>query len=180
MKKLLLPIGMAVLGLVLGGGAAVLLAGEGSSDDAGDAHGADAEAHEEAHGAEAAHAAPAAASDHGGGHGEDEGGNQFVTLENQFVVPLLVDGRTYGLVSLAISLEVGPGRKESVYDREPKLRDAVLGVLFDHANTGGFEGDFTAETRMTALRGALLERAQAVMGPEVIDILIQDIARQEV
>jgi hypothetical protein len=67
-----------------------------------------------------------------------------------------------------------------VYGREPKLRDGFLIVLFDHAAAGGFDGDFTAPTKLAALRRALTEQARAILGPIANDVLIQDIVRQDV
>lgn len=108
-----------------------------------------------------------------------EGDREYVKMNNQFVVPVMRDDRIAGLVVLSLSLEVGPGGKEQVYAREPKLRDAFLQVLFDHANTGGFEGAFTNSNTLDRLRRALLEVAVKVLDGQVSDVLITDIARQD-
>ena len=68
---------------------------------------------------------------------------------------------------------------DAVYAREPKLRDALLQVLFDHANSGGFRGSFTDGANMILLRKALLEAAQSHVGEIVTGVLISDIARQD-
>ena len=80
---------------------------------------------------------------------------------------------------MSLSLEVQPGSEDAIYSREPKLRDALLRVLFDHAFIGGFDGTFTESSRLTALKVALLEAAQSVLGDLVSDSLITDIVRQE-
>ncbi len=103
----------------------------------------------------------------------------FVKLNNQFIVPVVSDGRVSSLIILALSLEVPPGSNEAVFAREPKLRDAFLQVLFDHANAGGFAGNFTAGTSLTTLRRALHEAAIQVLGPSVSGVLIEDIVRQD-
>ena len=72
------------------------------------------------------------------------------------------------------------GQRETVYAREPKLRDAFLQVLFDHANMGGFRGTFTDSNNMDVLRNALNETARKSMGDLILDVLIMDIARQDV
>ena len=51
--------------------------------------------------------------------------------------------------------------------------------MFDHAHIGGFDGAFAESQRLAVLRVALLETAQAIVGPDVLDILITDIVRQE-
>lgn len=103
----------------------------------------------------------------------------YVKLNNQFVVPILDGGRVVSLVVLSLSLEVAAGNTETVYAREPKIRDAFLQVLFDHANTGGFRGSFTDGSNLILLREALTEKAIGVLGPVVTDVLITEIARQD-
>jgi hypothetical protein len=77
-------------------------------------------------------------------------------------------------------LEAKTGAREAIYAREPKLRDAFLQVLFDHANTGGFKGAFTDSGTMSTLRTALTEIAQKTIGNQINDVLVIDIVRQDV
>lgn len=109
----------------------------------------------------------------------DPGPRDYVRLNNQFVVPVLADGRVESFVILSISLEVTPGGSTAVYAREARLRDAFLAALFEHANFGGFRGTFTAAEPLRALRAALLEAATAALGPVVTDVLIVDLVRQD-
>jgi hypothetical protein len=113
---------------------------------------------------------------------EEEGasGFEYVKLNNQFIVPDLDDGRVAAMVVLSLSLEAKTGAREAIYAREPKLRDAFLQVLFDHANTGGFKGAFTDSGTMNNLRNALTEIAQKTIGDEINDVLVIDIVRQDV
>ena len=133
---------------------------------------------------------PAATGEHGdtaaesaeaSGHdGEpDEAAPEYVKMNNQFVVPVVEEGRVAAMVVLSLSLEVGAGNTEAVYQREPKLRDVLLQVLFDHANTGGFSGSFTDGSNLVVLRTSLKEAAAMVLGTVVNDVLITDIARQD-
>jgi flagellar FliL protein len=111
---------------------------------------------------------------------EDETTSEFVRMNDQFVIPVLEDGDVRSLVVMSITLEVDPGSTAPVFEREPKLRDTLLRVLFDHANTGGFNGAYTAAGPMERLRKALLEAARKTAGDQVRDILILDLLRQEV
>lgn len=147
----LLPILLALAGLAAGVGAGFLLRPPPDAEEA----------------AAAAAAAP------------PEGERDFVRLDNQFVVPVVQEGRVRSLVILSLSLEVAPGTSSSVYAAEPKLRDAFLQVLFDHANAGGFSGAFTAASAMAALRAALHEAARRVLGSDAYDVLIIDMVRQD-
>jgi hypothetical protein len=109
----------------------------------------------------------------------EEGAPEYVKMNNQFVVPVVEEGRVAAMVVLSLSLEVDPGNTEAVYQREPKLRDVFLQVLFDHANTGGFSGSFTDGSNLVVLRTSLKEAAALVLGSAVNDVLITDIARQD-
>ncbi|MBL3568957.1 flagellar basal body-associated protein FliL [Rhodovulum sulfidophilum] len=177
----LLPVIIAVVGLAVGGGAGFLLkpappppaetdhaAAEGASEDG--AHASAAEAHGDA-----------ASSTAGHGASGDDGAAvpEYAKLNNQFVVPVIRSGKVAALVVMSISLEVPSGSSEFVFEREPRLRDAFLQVLFDHANAGGFDGAFTESGNLTLLRRALLESSQSVLGRIVSDILITDLVRQD-
>ncbi len=104
----------------------------------------------------------------------------FARLNNQFVVPVVVDGAVRSLVVLSLSLEVDEGAENDVYDREPRIRDAFLRVLFEHANLGGFEGPFTQTDLLEALRRNLLAAARDAVSSTVRDVLIIEIVRQDV
>jgi flagellar basal body-associated protein FliL len=104
---------------------------------------------------------------------------EFAELGSQFVVPVLNEGSVRALVLISLSLEVTEGSTAQVLAVEPRLRDAFLQVLFDHANSGGFDDRFTQTDRMSLLRFGLRESAQRLLGPILIDVLIVDIVRQE-
>ncbi len=107
-------------------------------------------------------------------------GFEYVKLNNQFVVPVVTGAKVSALVVMSLSIEVKAGGKEIVFGREPKLRDAFLQVLFDHANSGGFNGTFTTGEKMNDLRGSLFEAAARILGPIATDVLVIDIVRQDV
>ncbi len=110
---------------------------------------------------------------------EPAGTRDFAELNNQFVVPVVRGGSVRALVVLSITLEVTQGNSQSVFSIEPRLRDAFLQVLFEHANMGGFDDNFTQAERMSILRQGLREVASKLLGPIVRDVLIVDIVRQE-
>lgn len=168
MRKLL-PILLAIVGLLVGGGAGLMLRPppeEAVIDPCGDS----------------ASDAESAGEDHAE---EDEVGEdglpatEFVKLNNQFIVPVVEEEIVGALVILSISLEVKGGTTQAVFNYEPKLRDSFLRVLFDHANAGGFDGAFTNSNTIDVLRQALLEAAQQSLDDTVRDVLITDIVRQD-
>lgn len=178
MKKFLLPAILALLGTGGGIGAAMFL----SSSEAPDAaeHGDETEAAvgdclppKEGDG----HAASADAEAAADGHGEP-GGRDFVKLGNQFVVPVVKNDHVEALVILSLSLAVPAGTSSEVYKTEPKLRDAFLGVLFEHANAGHFGPGFTKDESLDILKRGLRDVALTASGGLVEDVLITEIARQ--
>lgn len=161
MIRKLLPIILALVGLGGGVGAGIALRPAPSVEEPATADGSEAPVEEST--AEGEGAAPP----------------EYVKLNNQFVVPVLENGRVMSMVIMSLNLEVSPGTNEQVYAREPKLRDAFLQVMFDHANSGGFNGSFTDGSNLILLRRALLESAQSAVGSIVTDVLISDIVRQD-
>ena len=89
------------------------------------------------------------------------------------------DGLVASLVVLSLSIEVNSGETDKIYKKEPRLRDAFLQVMFDHANAGGFDGEFTGSNQMVLLRSALKEVAIKTGGSSLSDVLIHDIVRQD-
>lgn len=110
---------------------------------------------------------------------EDPAAPVYVKLNNQFIVPVVIKDRVASLVVLSISLETPPDSSEKVYATEPKIRDAFLRVLFDHAYAGGFQGQFTASPKLDTLVGHLLTVAQKITDGLVSDVLITEIVRQD-
>ena len=178
MRTVLMPLILAVFGLVAGAGAGwflkpapdvsepndktMVLKDNGDADAASDQSG------------------KSKSDDKSDASGEDsEGLSEFVKLNNQFVIPVVADRTVSSLVVMSLSLEVENGLRASVYEREPKLRDALLQVMFDHANIGGFDGAFTEANNLEILRRALPETARQVMTGPVFGVLIVDIARQD-
>ena len=105
---------------------------------------------------------------------------EYVALRRQMIVPLVYGDRVGALMVLSLSIEAVGGNIELIYDREPKLRDEFLQVLFRHANTGGFEGAFTAGEAMSDLKSALNAAAREVLGEVSQQVLVTEILRQEI
>jgi len=190
MKAMILPLILFVVGAGGGVGAAMFLAPSAPAPAEAEGHAAEptetaaaeaghGEAPAEAHGEATPAAAPAPAAP-AGEHGETSGGPEYARLNNQFIVPVVHGQDVVAMVVLTLSLEVAAGQQETVLAHEPRLRDSFLQVLFDHSNTGGFEGMFTAASNMRVLRNSLRAAAQQVLGELVTDVLIIDIVRQDV
>jgi len=167
----LLPILLALVGLGAGTGAGYMLKPAPADEAEGD-HGTD-----EDHAAKVPSDGDPSSDD---GHGAADAVDvEYVKLNNQFVVPVVNEARVAALVVMSLTIEVTLGERANVYLMEPKLRDAFLQVMFDHANAGGFRGQFTESSKMGELRSALLEVALRVVGEAVSDVLIIDLVRQD-
>lgn len=102
----------------------------------------------------------------------------LLEIPNQFMVPLIAEDRIPTVLVLMLTLEIDEAQRDSVIKNLPRLRDAMLQIMFDHANSGGFDGVFTANTSLGSLRNALLESGQKILGREVVlGVLITDILR---
>ena len=165
MKKILLLL-LPLLGLAGGVGAALVLRPEPDvlSSPCGEVPSADSEA--------APAEEPLALV--------EEADLEFIKLANQFVVPVVDEGAVSAMVVMSLSLEVLSEARDRIFKLEPKLRDAFLQVMFEHANIGGFSGTFTTGENMDLLRRALSEAAGAIAGPSVRNVLIVDIVRQDI
>ncbi|MCF3973421.1 hypothetical protein [Paracoccus salsus] len=118
----------------------------------------------------------AAAAD---GHGKEApAGDAWFTFPSQFFVPMMRNGDMGAIMILTLSLETSSDKLEPMKVQEHRLRDALLRQLMIHANTGGFDRNFTSEASMRTLRERLLAAAQAATSLPVNAVLIEDIARQ--
>lgn len=151
MKKLL-PVILALVGLLAGAGAGWTLRPGVERADTDES---------------AAHYSPAPAN------------TETLRLPGQFVVPILEDGRVRMMVVLSLALELAEGHTVSLQRQEARLRAVLLQVMFDHANTGGFEGVFTSGEVLLLLRRTLREAARTELGPALHDVLITELLRQE-
>ena len=167
MIRKLLPVIFLAVGLCAGVGAGIVLAPPDKANDAGKKAAEDKPE-------KAKEAKPKKTK-------KDEKASQFeyLKLTKQFVVPVVKSDKISALVVMSLSLEVRPGISEAFYEIEPKLRDGFLQVLFDHANTGGFDGSFTQSGNLSALRQSLLEVAKKDLGEDVSSVLIMSVARQD-
>lgn len=175
----LLPIVMLVLGAGAGVGAGLFLQPKAEVDEPHAPAQDHAETtHEDPH--HAPSSAQAASHNDADTHSSQDPTLDYVKMNNQFVVPVVTSERIESLVVLSLSIEAEPALREAIYAREPKIRDAFLRVLFDHASIGGFQGIFTRSKNLDILRTMLTEAAQHEFGHGVRSVLIVDIARQDV
>jgi hypothetical protein len=111
---------------------------------------------------------------------EEEAHFAAVPLGKPFVVPVFKDGASVAMVVLSLAIEVEPEAAEEVAAMEPKLRDGFLKVMFRHANSGGFDGDFTEGPAIDDLRASLRKTLRTLLPDAPTGaVLITEIARQD-
>jgi len=154
----LLPILLAVLGLAVGLGAGFMLRPPPPDPVA---------------------EAPGAARPPPPIHGTPPPGTEVMRLPNQFLIPLIGDGRVRAMVVVGVALELLPGHTVDLPRHEARLRAVFLQLLFDYANLGGFDGVFTSGEQLNTLRRTLAEAARHELGDKLHDVLITELVRQE-
>lgn len=174
--KMILPIVFLIAGLVAGVAAGVFLTPAGApeehdSSDSPDGKKGDTQTDTKVN--------DKSSKAHGAGKDEKDGAFEYLKMTKQFVVPVVRSDEIEALVTLSLSLETRPGLSEEFFEVEPKLRDAFLQVLFDHANMGGFDGEFTRSDNLGVLRRSLLEAAKKNLGEDVNRVLIMSVSRQD-
>ena len=104
-----------------------------------------------------------------------------MTMDKPFVIPVFKGERIVAMVVVALSVETDIDSAPAVEGVKPRLRDSFLAAMFRHANSGGFDGSFTAGTKMDDLKSALGAAARDILPKTPVgEILITEIARQEV
>ncbi|MFC0199911.1 hypothetical protein [Paracoccus rhizosphaerae] len=184
MNKKIIPLMLPVVAIVGGAFAGNML--RAPSDGAAEvapahAAGDHAEPSDDGHAADGheteSHAEPA-----DDGHGDVEhaapGEAAWFTFPTQFFVPLMRQGDLQDMMILTLTLQTDGASLGALGRKEHVLRDSLLRQLMIHANTGGFDGNFTADRNLAVLREDLLKAAQAVTDLPIEAVLIEDIARQ--
>ncbi|WP_022705951.1 flagellar basal body-associated FliL family protein [Paracoccus zeaxanthinifaciens] len=110
---------------------------------------------------------------------EDPTAETYFTFPSQFFVPLVRRGTMNDIMVLTLTLRTGAESVEAVEKKEHSLRDALLRQLMIHANTGGFDGNYTVDRNLAQLRDDLLKAARGVTDLPIDAVLIEDIARQQ-
>jgi hypothetical protein len=188
--KALMPLMIALLGLGAGVGAGLMLKPAPAPEEAACAapeppsdHAAEAEeaAMDDGHAAPCAPEATDPFAPVPAAEKKPAAELAYVPMDKPFVVPVFAGEKVTAMVVLSLSVETETEAAHDVEAVKPRLRDSFLKVMFRHANSGGFDGSFTAGRKMEDLKSALLSAAREVMSETPVEeILITEIARQEV
>jgi flagellar FliL protein len=104
----------------------------------------------------------------------------FYRFSREFVVPMLENGRVSSLVILNISLEIDPAISTRLFSIEPALRDSIMTTLIALSNDGRTFESITKLENYESLRAMVLMNLQTVVPDGIHNVLIMDMARQDI
>ena len=182
---------VAIICVVLGAGGAHFLksTGGGSKGDTGhhqvsdDSHGGGHDDHKSGgghsssgHGGGDSHAR---GKDHGGGGYGGSNNPTYFKFSREFIVPHVENGRINSLVILNISLEIDSSVSDKVFQLEPAMRDNIMTTLIELSNDGRTFQSLTTVESYETLRATVKSRLTRVIPEGVDNVLILDIAQQD-
>ena len=146
----------------------------------GDGHGAS-----DSHGGEKkkdSHGAKKESSGHGGGgHGGESasGGVVYFKFTREFIVPIMHDGKVSSLVILNINLEADSSISQKLFSMEPKIRDNIMTTLIELSNDDRTFENITDVESYETIRAMVLLNLQKAVPSGIQNVLIVDIAQQD-
>lgn len=181
MKQILLIVIVLVGALAGGAGGSFLKSRPAASSDhapkesshKSDGHGGGESAHEDKK-------AKKKSDGHGGGH--DSSGSSdviYYKFSREFVVPILENDRVKSLVILNINLEAEESVSGKLFSMEPKLRDNIMTTLINLSNDGVTLEEITDVHSYETIRSTILENLNKVVSSGIKNVLILDVAKQD-
>lgn len=134
--------------------------GHGASEPAKDSHAKDS--HEK--------------DSHGGG---GSSGVDYFKFTREFVVPVMRDARVDSLVILNINLEVDSSITSKLFSMEPKIRDNIMTTLIGLSNDGQTLDAISNIDNYESIRASVLMNLQKIVPTGIENVLIVDMAKQE-
>lgn len=183
MKNIIGAVGVALFA-VAGGVGGQMLKGdptdkvEHAGEKQSDGHGSDHGEKKDGHGG-AGHAEKKA-DDHGGGHGSESSADvQYFTFSREFVVPIMANQRVESLVIVNINLEAQSSVMEKLFSVKPKLRDNIMTTLVSLSNDGKTLVEPTSVDSYETIRSVILMNLNSVVATGIENVLIMDMAKQD-
>lgn len=118
----------------------------------------------------------------GGGHGAgaaDSGNLTYYRFTREFVVPMIEDERVQSLVILNLNLEVDSSLSRELFSKEPVLRDNIMTTLIELSSGGRTLNSITDVENYETLRSMILENLRKEIPEGIHNVLILDMARQD-
>lgn len=120
-------------------------------------------------------------------HGSDSHGDSSASADvyyfkftREFVVPIIRNGRVHSLVILNLNLETDGSVASDLQGMEPKLRDNIMTSLITLSNDGTTFESVTSVENYELIRSTVLKNLQSVLSSGINNVLIVDMAKQDV
>ena len=143
---------------------------------ASDGHGAETK---DSHGAKDSHKPRKASSGHGGHGGSGSSDVVYFKFTREFIVPIMHDRKVESLVILNINLEADSSVSQNLFSMEPKIRDNIMTTLIQLSNDGRTFENITDVESYETIRAMILLNLQKVLSSGIENVLIVDIAQQD-
>jgi len=187
MKNIIAAI-VVVVCIVIGG-----IGGSFVKNSFGASSGKTGDAKEKSHGAKeekGGHEAEASAKDSHGktdSHGKKDShgavvsssGVEYFKFTREFVVPIMRESRVESLVILNINLEVDASEIQKLFAMEPKIRDNIMTTLIELGNDGSTLESIATLENYESIRATVLLNLQKILPNGIRNVLIVDMAKQE-
>ncbi|MEM6410077.1 MAG: hypothetical protein AAF683_00920 [Pseudomonadota bacterium] len=110
----------------------------------------------------------------------ENGDYEYFSFSREFVVPLMNNGAVESLVLLNLNLEVTPNTSSELFSIEPKLRDNVMSTLITLSNDGITLAEPTRVDSYETIRSLVLANLKDSVSEDIQNVLIVDIAKQQI
>ncbi|WP_291205225.1 hypothetical protein [Hyphomonas sp.] len=118
----------------------------------------------------------------GDGHGAEggaSGGVIYFKFSREFVVPVVSQGRVTSLVIINLNLEADADMSQKLFEMEPKLRDNIMTTLITISNDGKTFESMTDVENYESIRSMVMMNLKSVMSTGIHNVLIVDLAKQD-
>ena len=95
-------------------------------------------------------------------------------------MPIISNGRVSSLVILNLNLEADASMERKLYDMEPKLRDNIMTTLITLSNDGTTFESMTSVKNYESIRSLVLQNLGSVVKEGITNVLIVDLAKQDI
>jgi len=106
------------------------------------------------------------------------GNSTYYKFSREFVVPIMREGQVTSLVIIHISLETDSSTAEDLFTEEPKLRDNIMTTLISLSNDGRTLERPTEINNYETIRSMVLMNLQDAISDKIKNVLIVDMAKQ--
>ena len=103
----------------------------------------------------------------------------YFSLSQPLKIPIFKNNQSTAEVELWLSLSGEKKLIEKIPHAEAEIRDRLISALTDHANSGGFDGQYTSSASLSSLRNRLKNALSNLQEGQNIEVLISSISRTE-